>query len=109
MTKFRVNPDALSGLAVQVEAALDSDDGGRSTSPSSAEFGHPKLAGAAAAFLTAGNAALDLHRDQAREVKERLKKSAETYAAADDAAADPADQIESAIPSTTGRGTGGPK
>ena len=109
MTKFRVDPDTLSGLAVQVEAALDSDDGGRSSAPSLTEFGHPKLAGAAAAFLAAGNAALDLHRDQAAEVTERLKKSAETYAAADEAAGDPADQIDSAIPDTGGEGTGGSK
>jgi hypothetical protein len=108
MTKFTVNPDTLSGLAVQVEAALDSDDGGRSSAPSSAEFGHAKLASAARAFITAGHTALDLHRDQAREVKERLEKSAETYAAADEAAGDPADQIESTIPNSGGQSTGGP-
>jgi hypothetical protein len=108
MTKFTVNPDTLSGLAVQVEAAVDSDDGGRSSAPSSTEFGHSKLAGAAEAFITAGNAALDLHRDQAREVKERLKESAETYAAADEAAGDTADQIESAIPDSGGQSTSGP-
>jgi hypothetical protein len=109
MTKFSVSPDTLAGLAVQVEAALDCDDGGRSSAPSSTEFGHQKLAGAAEAFITAGNAALDLHRDQAREVKERLEKSAATYATADAAAGDPADQIESTIPDTGGQGTGGPK
>jgi hypothetical protein len=109
MTKFTVMPDTLSGLAVQVEAALDGDDGGRSSAPSSAELGHPKLARAAEAFIAAGNAALELHRDQAREVQERLEKSAATYAAADEAAGDPADQIESAIPNTGSQSSGGPE
>lgn len=102
MTKFRVNPETLINLATQVSAALDNDDGARSSAPTANEFGHAKLAGAAAGFIKAGNTALDLHRDQAREVQERMEKSAAIYSDADMSAADSADQIESIIPDTGG-------
>jgi hypothetical protein len=82
---------------------MGGDEGTRTTAPSSAEFGHQRLAAAASGFVDTWNAAVELHRDQSNEVQQRLKKSASLYEEADASSADSADEAESAVPDVDGR------